>query len=68
MLPEEDGPCALKELSFTALSESGYSWLPAKIDLDSVPAVLLTECYNDLKQIAAEGSGYKENWESSCLF
>ncbi|MBI1270773.1 DUF4132 domain-containing protein [bacterium] len=67
MLPEEDGPCALKELSFTALSESGYSWLPAKIGLESVPAVLLTECYNDLKQIAAEGSGYNENWEEVSL-
>jgi hypothetical protein len=28
-----------------------------------VPAVLLSECYNDMRLIAAEGRGFDPQWE-----
>jgi hypothetical protein len=31
--------------------------------LDEVPAVLLSECYNDLRTVAATGTGYDPQWE-----
>lgn len=65
-LPEEDNPCALTQLYFTAIKgdrESSYSWMPAKLPLSKVPPVLLSECFNDLRQMAAEGSGYDPKWQ-----
>lgn len=38
-----------------------------KINIGSVPPVLLAECYNDIKQIAADGNGYNENWKEVSL-
>jgi hypothetical protein len=32
--------------------------------LADVPAVLLSECYNDLQAISAQGSGFDPDWES----
>lgn len=65
-LPEEDNPCALTHLYFTAVKgdrEVSYSWQPAKLPLSKVPPVLLSECYNDMRQMAAEGSGYDPKWQ-----
>ncbi len=33
------------------------------MSLGEVPAVLLTECWNDIRQIAAEGPGFDADWE-----
>jgi hypothetical protein len=33
------------------------------LGLEEVPAVLLSECYNDLPAIAATGTGYGSEWE-----
>ena len=55
-LPEEDRAAALGSLYFTAMKsgdESAYSWQPGKLPLGKVPPVLLSECYNDVKQMAA---------------
>jgi hypothetical protein len=60
-LPEQDVPAALEALYFTSIKgdrEAAASWQPAKLPLGKVPPVLLSECYNDVKQSAAEGSGY----------
>ena len=35
----------------------------AKMRLSEVPSVLLSECWNDLRQIAAEGPGFDPDWE-----
>jgi len=71
-LPEEDVPAALKEMYFVTMSgkdgESFNSWQPGKVILSKVPAVLLSECYNDLKQIAAEGSGFDPKWQEKSYF
>ena len=66
-LPEEDRPAALRTLSFTTMrsgQEGESSWSPSKMPLGKVPPVLLSECYNDIRQIAAEGTGFDPKWES----
>ena len=65
-LPEEDIPAALIGLSFIRTQgkrEAGYSWQANQLPLSKVPPVLLSECYNDLKQIAAEGTGHDPQWQ-----
>jgi hypothetical protein len=61
-LPEEEMPTELEELYFTNIKgdrEVSYSWQAVKVPLGKVPPVLLSEVYNDVQQIAAEGSGPK---------
>jgi HEAT repeat protein len=70
-LPEQDMPAALETLYFATLKgdrEAASSWQPAKLPLSRVPPVLLSECYNDIKQIAAEGSGYDPGWRERSYF
>jgi hypothetical protein len=70
-LPEQDMPCALTNLYFTPLTsgrESGYSWGANKMELGKIPAVLLSECVNDVKQIAADGSGFDPDWQKRSYF
>ncbi len=68
-LPEEDLPAALTTLYFTAMQQENTAyWQPNKMQLAAVPPVLLSECYNDIKQIAAEGSGYDPKWKEKGLF
>jgi hypothetical protein len=31
--------------------------------LGELPRVLLTECWNDIRMAAAEGSGFAEDWQ-----
>jgi hypothetical protein len=31
--------------------------------LEKVPAVLLSECYNDIRQIVQAGTGFDPDWE-----
>jgi hypothetical protein len=61
-LPEENRTVALRQLSFAA-SGDGDRWSRAPLPLGQVPPVLLSECYDDLRQIAAEGSGFDPQWE-----
>jgi hypothetical protein len=64
-LPEEDMPVALISLSFTRTQDErrqGYSWQGNQLPLSKVPAVLLSECYNDIQQIATEGTGFDPQW------
>ena len=64
-LPETDGPVVLFHLCFAAQKPEGqtYSWNANFMELNKVPSVLLSECYNDLKQLAAEGTGFKADWK-----
>jgi HEAT repeat protein len=71
MLPETDIPAALCDLYFTNIKgdrEQAYSWQENKLALGKVPPVLLSECYNDLKQLAAEGTGYDPEWQKRSYF
>ncbi len=69
-LPEEDRPCALTTLSFTRVQsdrESFAAYAPP-LPLGSLPPVLLSECHGDLRQLAAEGTGFDPNWESKSSY
>ncbi len=64
-LPEENRTVALMELAFQRRSPQKGALLPhaARLPLGQVPDVLLTECYNDVRSIAATGSGFDPNWK-----
>jgi HEAT repeat protein len=65
-LPETDRPAALTHLYFQSTQgkrEAAHSWQASRLPLGKVPPVLLSECYNDIKQIAAEGTGYNPKWK-----
>ncbi len=60
-LPEESRTTALHGLSFfRSADESEYEDL---LSLAEVPAVLLSECWNDMKAAADAGIGFDEQWE-----
>lgn len=70
-VPEEDLPAGLKTLSFMPWNpnaEQAYSWYGEKMPLGKVAPVLLSECYNDIKEIAAEGTGFDADWEKKGLY
>jgi len=65
-LPEADIPAAIRELYFTPIrpsDHSAHSWNPNKLKLSKVPPVLISECYNDVKEMAAQGTGFDPEWE-----
>ena len=63
-LPEENRTVALTKLSFNHIAaEEGAAFGQANMTLSEVPAVLLSECWNDMRQIAAEGPGFDPDWE-----
>lgn len=64
-LPEQNRTVALKTLSFqTVTMESPGATSSRPVLLGEVPTVLFTECWNDLRQLAAEGTGYEPEWEA----
>lgn len=70
-LPEPDIPAAIRELYFVPLKpndESASAWNPNKLKLGKVPPVLLSECYNDVRDMAAEGTGFDPDWEKKGLW
>jgi len=58
-LPEENRAVALISLSF-ASTQSQHG---ATVALGKVPSVLLSECFNDLRLIANEGTGFDADWQ-----
>ena len=64
-LPEENRAVALKDISFQQVTaaEGPMMQMSGGMALDEVPAVLLSECYNDLRTVAATGTGYDPQWE-----
>jgi hypothetical protein len=65
-MPEENRQVALTTLSFHRTSDqpAGVPQREVPVPLGDIPAVLLSECYNDLRTIAAAGSGFDPEWES----
>jgi hypothetical protein len=63
-LPEENRVVALTQLTFAGTDKSGGS-RGAGLKLARIPATLLSECYQDLKLLAAEGKGYDPNWKKA---
>jgi len=63
-LPEENRTVALTSMRFERVATEGESAHSGeKLCLGEVPAVLLSECWNDLRQIAGEGPGFDPDWE-----
>jgi len=60
-LPEENRTVALLKLSFGRAGGEDR-WQRANLPLKQVPKVLLSECYNDLRLIAADGPGFDAEW------
>ena len=63
-LPEDNRVVALTQLTFAATDKSGNSG-GAGLKLARVPATLLSECYQDMKLIAAEGKGHDPDWKKT---
>ncbi len=59
-LPETNIAAALTKLTFRR-ENAGHS--SQDLPLGEVPAVLFAECWNDYRQIAADGSGFDPDWE-----
>jgi hypothetical protein len=61
-LPEENLPAALQELTFAKLRRNS-TWHGGAVALGTVPPVLLAETWQDLRDIAAKGTGFDPEWE-----
>ena len=59
-LPEENRTVALLELSFVRLDPRGGE---VGLRLGDVPAILLSETWNDARLVAADGTGFDPDWE-----
>ena len=66
-LPEENRTVALVGLAFRSISKEN-SHERSEIPLNKIPRVLLSECYNDLRLIAAEGTGFDPDWEKKSAY
>lgn len=63
-LPEENRTVALRSLYFTRGKDGSSPYGPEnECALGEIPAVLLSECWNDVRTIAAEGTGFDPDWE-----
>ena len=65
-LPEENRTVAITTLHFARKvegQESTWAGPDTYVPLGEVPAVLLSECWNDARLAAAEGSGFDPEWE-----
>lgn len=61
-LPEQERQVALRALTFTRTHPDH----PAEqITLGDVPAVLVSECWHDLAQLAAQGTGFDPDWQKT---
>ncbi len=54
---------ALRELRFVRLRGGKVGWGATGLGLGKVPAVLLSEAWNDLHAVAAAGTGFDAAWE-----
>jgi hypothetical protein len=59
-LPESRQTVALHTLSFRSAGEDHGS----RTALGDVPPILLSECWNDVRTIAADGTGFDPQWQS----
>ena len=62
-LPEEKRTVALLALAFQRKTGQGGDQSIEQVPLGEIPSVLLSECWNDLSVMAADGSGFDPEWE-----
>lgn len=66
-LPEEQRKVALIALRFVR-TDPNLRYDETRVPLGQVPAVLVSECYHDLRLIAAEGSGFDAQWQKTVQY
>jgi Domain of unknown function (DUF4132) len=64
-LPEQDRTVALRSVGFEQDVREGFR---RPLPLGEVPAVLLSETWHELREIAAMGSGFDADWEKKTEF
>ncbi|UZN04247.1 DUF4132 domain-containing protein [Cellulomonas sp. S1-8] len=64
-LPEQDRAVALRALGFSR-QRPGADLEP--LTLGDVPTVLLSECWHDLRDLAAQGTGFDPDWATKTEF
>jgi hypothetical protein len=64
-LPEENRNVALTLLHFDRIIEGESFGANAKMTLSEAPPVLVSECWNDIRAIAAEGTGFDREWQKA---
>jgi hypothetical protein len=62
-LPEENRTVALQRLYFARKASGEDASVAQEVTLGELPKVLLSECWNDIRMAAAEGSGFAADWE-----
>lgn len=67
-LPEENRLTALLGLRFLRMRKGGGLRFDKPVPLKEVPAVLLSEAWNDLHAMAAAGAGYDPDWEKKAAW
>jgi hypothetical protein len=67
-LPEENRTVALQRLAFVRKPDPNGPAMNDELMLGELPRVLLTECWNDIRMAAAEGSGFAGDWEKQTEF
>jgi hypothetical protein len=70
-LPEQNRTVALTTLHFvrsTGDKASPYAGTQMRLPLGEVPAVLLSECWNDMRIAAADGPGFDPDWEKKSAY
>jgi hypothetical protein len=71
-LPEENRTVAITDLYFARSrgEKEASSWGgdANRLTLAKVPPVLLSECYNDVRHAAAEGTGFDPDWEKKSQY
>jgi len=66
-LPEENRTVSLIRLTFSPTNVEN-PWERSEIPLGKVPKVLLSECYNDARLMAGEGTGFDPDWEKKSAY
>ncbi len=67
-LPEENVKVALKEMYFRQLVEQDDYNDQYKVSLSEIPAVLLSEIWNDYRAVALVSEGFDPNWEKKVAY
>ncbi|HEX7816613.1 DUF4132 domain-containing protein [Dyella sp.] len=65
-LPEENRKIALVRLTFVPNGQN--HWQRNELVLSRVPLVLLSECYNDMRLLAADGTGFDPDWQKKSQY
>jgi hypothetical protein len=66
VFPETDRTVALQSLAFSR-ERPGVPG-SQQLTLGDVPAVLVSECWNDLRQMAAQGTAFDPDWQKKAEF